>query len=219
MNRDYQVIDLRWVTSDTFVLRTERKDLKFEAGQLVSLGPRGLGVNREYSLYSSEKDPHLDFLIRKVQNGTVSLALSKLKKGDNVFILGPYSDFRLKNLATSRRPLWFVATGTGIAPFCSMVRSNADLNYRMIHGVRTLGERYDHEQYAPDRYIACISEDKISAGPGLYQGRVTEFLRTVELPENGMFYLCGNNKMITDAYRLLRDRGVSSDDIQSEVFF
>ncbi len=218
MKSDYAVTGIRWLTEETFVLSTERKDLKFDAGQLVSLGPRGMGVNREYSVYSGEKDSQLEFLVRKVRGGTVSVALAKLKPGDLVFVLGPYSDFRLKELASSKSPIWFIATGTGIAPFRSMVRSNPDLDFKVIHGVREPEERYDFADYPAARYQACISGKDAEKG-GAFRGRVTDYLRSAQLPKNGHFYLCGNNKMITDAYAILREAGVSSNNIHSEVFF
>ena len=218
MLRDYQVISIRHLTEDCFVLRTERKDLKFDAGQLVSLGPRGMGVNREYSIYSGEQAQHLEFLVRNITDGTVSKRLSRLETGDKVFILGPYSEFKIKHTVKSHRPHWLIATGTGIAPFHSIVQSYPQLNYRMIHGIRLASEKYDAQDYAPDSYLPCISKDR-QGDRVAFSGRVTHYLSEAPLPPKGVYYLCGNNHMITEAYKILISRGVSSDDIHSEVFF
>jgi ferredoxin-NADP reductase len=225
MQNDPQILLIRPLGQDCFVLRCTRGDLKFDAGQLVSLGPRGFGINREYSIYSGEKDDYLEFLIRRIRNGTVSKLLFDLKPHDKVFVLGPYSNFRIKNTLKSNRPHWLIATGTGIAPFHSMVRSYPELNYKIIHGVRTSEEMYDREDYSVGRYVACISGTKSHLRSGLagmesaFSGRVTSYLEQDSLPNNAIFYLCGNKNMINETFEILLSKGVSSDDIHSEVFF
>ena len=74
------------------------------------------GVNREYSTYSGEHEEHLDFLIKEVEGGLVSVQLKSLKPGDGVEIHGFYGNFRIKS-PDDGRSYCFVATGTGIAPF------------------------------------------------------------------------------------------------------
>lgn len=220
MLRDHHVIHVREITPNCFVLRIERNDLKFEAGQLVSLGPRGLGVNREYSIYSGEQDPYLEFLIRKVNDGTVSIALSKVTPQSKVFVLGPYSDFKIKNTLKNDRPHWLIASGTGIAPYHSMIKSNPNLNYRLIHGVRFKDERYDLNDYDQHRFVACLSQESKETLPtNAFSGRVTDYIKQAELPKDCVYYICGNNRMITEVYDILKDRSVSPDNIHSEVFF
>ncbi len=115
---------------------------------------------------------------------------------------------------TSRRYL-FIATGVGIAPFHGFVRSHPDLDYRLIHGVRFRRERYEHDHYAPGRYLSCLSRED----GGDFQGRVTAYLRQAELPPGVICYICGNSAMVWETFEILRERGVDGDRLFTEVFF
>ena len=72
MSNLYKVLEVEHLTPHTFRLRTERPAAPIRAGQCFSVGPKGLGVNREYSMYSGAEAPYLDFLIRGVERGVVS---------------------------------------------------------------------------------------------------------------------------------------------------
>ena len=208
----FTVQGLRWLNEQTFVLRVDRNDLAFRAGQCISLGVWGAGVNREYSLYSGEGDDYLEVIVRVVSNGTVTPALAALRPGDRVYVAGPYSDF-VRPPAPGR--LLLLATCTGIAPFHSFARTQPDLDFRLVHGVRTLADRHDHDRYPPERYISCVSRED----GGHFRGRVTDWVKQADLPADELVYLCGNRRMIEDAFDLLRERGVPADQIRSEVFF
>jgi ferredoxin-NADP reductase len=208
------VESLRWLDPTTFVLRMTRADFEFKAGQCLSLGLWNSGVNREYSLYSGEREPYLEVLIKQVRGGTVSGRLSQLKARDPVYVAGPYSDFVLPKQSAGRK-FAFIATGTGIAPFHSFVASKSDLDYTIIHGVREQAQCYDRQAYPADRYAACVSRERGAA----FHGRVTDYLRERPLSQGTHVYLCGNHAMIEDAFDLLRSQGVAADDIHAEVFF
>lgn len=210
----HKVLDVQLLTESAYRIRCERNDLRFDAGQCVNLGFPGAGVNREYSTYSSENDPHLDFLIKEVGGGLVSVQLKTLKPGDEVEIHGSYGDFRIKSPGDGR-PYRFIGTGTGIAPFRSFVLSYPDLDYTIVHGVRYANERYDRHDYAPDRYVSCVSGEN----GGDFHGRVTDYLKRHPVRTDEVCYLCGNRAMISEVYDLLRAQGVPSDNILSEVFF
>lgn len=209
------VQSIRWLDPTTFVLRIDRHDLAFRAGQCISLGVFGSGVNREYSVYSGEDAPYLELLVLLVQEGTVSPALARLQSGDPVYVAGPYSDFVLPKQIEPAQKLVFVATGTGIAPFHSFVVTRPDLDYTILHGVRSRDQRYEHEQYPANRYVACVSRERCD----LFHGRVTDYFRERPVASESQVYLCGNHKMIEDAFDLLRNQGVRPDNIHSEVFF
>jgi ferredoxin-NADP reductase len=208
------VQSLRWLDPSTFVLRIDRAGLQFKAGQCISLGLWEAGVNREYSVYSGEADPHLDVLVKLVQRGTVSQRLSQLQAREPVYVAGPYSDFVLPQQLAGQRFV-FIATGTGIAPFHAFVASRPELDYTIIHGVREHAQRYDRTGYAADRYVACVSRERSEA----FHGRVTDYLQERPLPAGAHVYLCGNHTMIEDVFELLRKQGVASDNIHAEVFF
>ncbi|NBO53722.1 MAG: hypothetical protein EBU84_03840, partial [Actinobacteria bacterium] len=76
-----RVIQKIWLSSKTYKLRTERTQSRIRAGQCFSVGTSDLGINREYSMYSGASDNHLDFLIRKIDDGIVSSRLAQCQEG------------------------------------------------------------------------------------------------------------------------------------------
>lgn len=210
----YSVLEVHQLTPQTYILRLERGSLAFKAGQCVNIGLPEAGVNREYSTYSGETDPYLDFLIKEVEHGIVSVALKAVKPGDQVQIHGAYGEFCLQDPNDGRRYV-FIGTGTGIAPFHSFIKTHPNLDYQIIHGIRYVDECYGIRDYDPTRYSSCVSR-----GPGgSFQGRVTDYLHQNPVEKESVCYLCGNRAMINRAYELLRAQGVSSDNLFAEVFF
>lgn len=202
------------ISPATWLLEFDREDLTFRAGQNVTLAPHGFGVNREYSIYSGENDPTLSFIIRTVEGGVVSSALTDLSPGDKAELEGPYGDFLSETPTVGMAPLLFVATGTGSAPFHSVISTYPELNYTLLHGIRTVKEQYHHAHYGGN-YISCISREN----GGSFNGRVTDYLLAFEPILDARCYLCGNRDMINDVYSILREKGISGDRIFSEVFF
>lgn len=211
-----KVLKVRSVAESTYVLTIDRNGFAFEPGQSVTLGVRGEPVNREYSIYSGANDKELEFIIREVKQGTLSPALRKMQPGSEVDLYGPYGKFTL-NLKELARPHYLIATGTGIAPFHSYVRTAKDeLNYTILHGVREVEECYEAGEYAPKRYIPCVSKN-----PGkFFHGRVTDYLNAQpNLNKEAYYYLCGNQQMIHEVYELLLRRNIPANHIFSEAFF
>ncbi|MCX7848320.1 MAG: hypothetical protein N2595_09870 [bacterium] len=128
---------------------------------------------------------------------------------------GPYGRFVIEDPTDRGRKYLFVATGVGIAPYHSFVRSYPGLDYVLVHGVRYCEERYDREAYEGGRYIACVSRED----GGDYRGRVTEYLREHRVDPGTICYLCGSNAMIAEAYDILRGQGVPGDNLFTEIFF
>jgi len=213
VNRKPKVIHVRDLTSACYVLRLERLGMAFRAGQSITLGVRRMKVNREYTIYSGEQDDYFEVLIREIKGGTVSPALRRCLPGEELECAGPYGSFVLEQPEDASRRYLFVATGTGIAPFHAMVRTHPHLNYRVVHGVRLLEERYDRGDYAD--YVACVSGEP----GGDFHGRVTEYLRRHPTDPQTICYLCGNGKMISEAYDILRAQGVPSNRLHVEAFF
>lgn len=201
-----KVLKIRNISKTAFVLRTERRGLNFVPGQCVNIGIPKMATNREYSIYSGVEDNYLEFLIKEVEGGVLSSEIRKLRPGSKLSIDGPYGLF---GVIDEKSKHVFVATGTGIAPFHSIVRSYPDLKYKIIHGVRDVSEQYDKKDYG-DNYIACVS----SLGK-----RVTDYLRETKINKSDLFYLCGNSQMINDVYDILIQKGVSGSNIHSESFF
>ena len=212
----YKVLNIRDLSPSTYILRLERKKLDFKPGQCFNLGLKGSGINREYSIYSGVDDSYLEFLIKEVKRGSVSPALRKVKSGDEVALHGPYGAFTISSDKAKKTLFTFIATGTGIAPFHSFVRTYPDLDYRIINGVRTAEERYEYNDYDRKRLTTCITRDDCWSG---FKGRVTDYLQQHYIDPTQIYFLCGNQGMIQKGYDLLRIKGVSGDQIFTEAFF
>ena len=102
---------------------------------------------REYSVYNSEKDDYLEILVREVLDGKVSLQLKQCKPGQLLQVNGPFGSFGLEPFDMFSRKLVFIASGTGISPFHSFVKSYPGINYILIHGVRYKNEAYERNDY------------------------------------------------------------------------
>ena len=209
------MIEFRDLSPSTYVLRLERNGFSFKPGQCVNLGLKGSGVNREYSTYSGMDEPFLEFLIKEVRGGTVSSALRKVDPGTDVELHGPYGSFVIEPGQIENSSFVFIGTGTGIAPFHSFVRSYPNLDYQIINGIRDTGEQHDTRDYDPARLVCCVSREKWNG----FNGRVTDYLKQMEIALDKVYYLCGNQGMIHDAYDVLRSAGVSGDQIFTEAFF
>jgi ferredoxin--NADP+ reductase/benzoate/toluate 1,2-dioxygenase reductase subunit len=210
----HTVLGRRDLTGSTFVLRFERRNLAFEPGQHLVIGPEGARDLREYSVYSGTADPWLEVLVKTIEGGEVSPLLARLRAGDRVRVEGPFGEFTLDRKKRAA-PLVLVATGTGISPFHSMVRSYPGLRYTLVHGVRRLEERYEHGDYPEGRLVSCVSGE---AG-GDVEGRVTAWLDGARLETGASYHLCGNCDMIYSMYDRLTRRGVGAARIAAEVYF
>jgi ferredoxin-NADP reductase len=211
-----KILAIRNLTESTYVLRLEKNDFEFKAGQYLILNVPGEYKSREYSIYSPEDAPYIDLLIKEVDEGEISKELKYLKIGMKVKITGPFGFFVLgDNESNKFDHFTFIATGTGIAPFHSIILSNPGLDYGVIHGVRHGYEAYDSGDYAEDRYILCTSREH---GEN-YFGRVTHYLKEKGIREGSIYFICGNSGMVKDVTKYLRLNGISSENIRTEVFF
>lgn len=211
----YSVQKIRYLTDSTFVLQLPKCRFKFQAGQHISLSIAGDYQSREYSIYSGENSANFELLVKEVDGGYFSPKLKHLKSGDNVEIHGPFGRFCLDEKKRTTHQHVFIASGTGIAPFHSMIKTYPELNYRIIHGVRFAEEAYDREEYENERYFLCTSRDS----SGDYKGRLTGYLQEAKFEKNSCFYLCGNSDMIFDAMEILKEKGFSREDVNVEVYF
>jgi ferredoxin--NADP+ reductase len=212
----YKVLSNRHLTQDTFVLRTERPNVKILAGQCFSLGTKELAINREYSMYSAADDPYVDFLIRKVPGGRVSSTLMDLVGGDDIEIGGPYGNFCLNPSSLGNSKYLFISTGTGIAPFHSYSLTFPNLKFELLHGIRFEEEMYDREDYPEGAYKPSISKPRSDA---TQMSRVTDALLNRDFDSSELIYLCGNRSMIIDCVSQLRNEGINGDSIFTETFF
>lgn len=203
------------LTPETFVLHFERNGFQFTPGQYVVLRDPGTGEGREYSIYSSVKEDRLSFLVREVEGGDFSRQLRRMKPGSEIEIEGPRGFFILDQQVIGGNPVLFIATGTGISPFRSFVKSYPDLNYKVLHGVHFKDEAYGRDAFKPYRYCLCTSREESQD----YFGRVTFYLKENPVDPQTICYLCGNSNMIEEVTGLLETCGVPPENIRSEVFF
>jgi ferredoxin--NADP+ reductase len=214
--------------------------LSFEPGQFVNLGlpPRrdtdlpgrdGL-IKRPYSIASGSGDPELEFFLRLVPDGALTPSLFRLVPGDPLWVEErAVGRFTLSSLPESPAPrerdLVAVSTGTGLAPFLSMLRSfDGQDQWRrlvLIHGVRLvadLGYRGELEARAargPDLVYLPLCSRAGAEWTGL-RGRVGDVLRAdvyrrlvgSELESaHCQVLLCGNPEMIVEVETDLLGRG------------
>ena len=208
-----ELVAFRDLSKSTYVLRIERAGMQFSPGQYITVGATDSVESREYSVYSGVDDPYLEVLIKEVSGGSVSRQLRRMSQGNLLSVEGPFGFFTIKP-EHFRGQLLFVASGTGIAPFHAMVRSNPELNYFLLHGIRDLEDCFESEAYSSDRYVPCVSQ-----GDGGFQGRVTDYLREHPVHPSTFCFLCGNSAMIFSAFDLLKKQGVRSENLFAEVYF
>lgn len=210
----FRVLERRDVGGDAFVLRMDRHALAFEPGQYLSVGRAGSIHMREYSIYSGTQEPHLEILVKRVQDGFVSRELGALEPGDGVAVDGPFGYFTIDEAVRGERFV-FIATGSGISPFHAFVRSYPNLDYRLLHGIRTLDERFEYDAYERSRITTCVTR----AEGGDFDGRVTAYLRAHPVDADARYYLCGNCDMIYEAFDILQEAGVPHGHLFAEVYF
>jgi ferredoxin/flavodoxin---NADP+ reductase len=211
----HEITQIRFLTETTFVVRMNREGIKFRAGQRIIVGLKGEQDQRDYSIYSGENDDYLEILVREVLEGTVSPQLIHCRTGQILDVNGPFGSFFPDPEEMFSRRYVFIASGTGISPFHSIVRSHPRIDYMLFHGVRYINEAYERDHYDPARYVLCTSQESYRG----QQGRVTSFLSRFPVKKEMLFFLCGNGDMIYDVRHSLADRGIPPGNIITEIYF
>lgn len=211
----FSVSEIRDLCDATYVVRFSRRDVTFRPGQHLVVGVLGMSDAREYSVYSGKDEEFLEILVREVENGVVSRKLRRLNPGNTLEVNGPYGFFLSNAQTPENKKLLFIASGTGIAPFHSFVKTYPDSDYTILHGIRTIEEAYERDVYKKDRYIACTSRDK----NGQFHGRLTSYLKNLDIDKETMVYLCGNSDMVFESIDILQEKGLSNSHIFTEVYF
>lgn len=203
------------LTPETFIIRLDRKDFKFEPGQYVIIRIPDQNKGREYSIYSGINDDYLDFLVREIPEGEFSRYLRHLLPGSELDVEGPKGYFILDEKTKQGHKAMLIATGTGISPFHSYVRSYPGLNFSVLHGVHFADEAYGRESFNTDKYLLCTSR----SDSGDYFGRITFYLKETKIDTDTICYLCGNSDMIDEVTTILEKQGLPPENIRTEVFF
>lgn len=210
----HKIIEIRDLTSTVYVVRIERNAFQFVPGQVICVGVQG-DDDRPYSIYSGVNDDYIEILVKEVKKGNISKKLRQFKKAMTVTVRKPSGSFCIdEGLLNEQKPLVFVSTGTGIAPFHSYVKSYEQLNYKLIHGVRFAEEAYESTHYAHGAYTLCTTVDE-----GDFSGRVTDYLRQAVLDSNANYFLCGSYDMIDEVVDILVSKGIINLQIKTEGYF
>jgi len=210
-----RLVSRNLITEKTLELRLRRPaDFTFSPGQRIRIiHERG---ERDYSPISSPRDPHLALLVGVVEGGVLSPVLAAAEIGMSFLFTGPHGYFVW---LPSPRPAIFVATGTGVAPFISMARAGAK-GFTLIHGVKRMEELYERPllQEAAAAYVPCLSMAAPGVEAGVFEGRVTHYLRSRLNPGVYDFYLSGRNDMIREV-TLIADERFPGSSVYAEAFY
>ncbi len=190
------------------------RDFDFLAGQVIGISTEEEGPRRLYSICSGEQQKEIRILYNIIDEGYLTPRLSDLTEGDNIWITGPRGDFLY-----DPAPVVWIATGTGIAPFYSMLRSGKFENKVLVHGERYLEKFYFFHEFSSqlgENYTRCCTGESAA---GVFSGRVTDYLSEISLPAGYKYYLCGRAEMVVETRDLLINKGVPFGDIISEIYF
>lgn len=212
-----RVAGLHRYSPAVFELQLERDGLPFVPGDCMALFGADGRVSRPYSIASGTQEPLLRFLIRRMAGGEVSDYLGGLTVGQAVRVSAPFGWFRPGALA-GQRPFVFLATGTGVAPFRSFLRSAPEVRpAAFLYGVRYAADLVDAEWLRAHGGVRCaVSRED---APGCFRGRITGLLDQLPLDDGHDYYLCGLDTMIDEVTAWLEDRGLPIDRIHRECFF
>lgn len=213
---------------------TRDAGFRFRAGQFARLGvhkPSGSIAWRAYSVVSAPHDDYLEFFSIVVPGGEFTSELSRLKVGDELLVDRQANGFLTLDRFPDGRDLWLIGTGTGLAPFLSILqdlevwerfenivlvysaRNRQELAYQQLiaelpqrEWLEGAGEKF--------RYLPVVTREEV---PGALRARVTELIENGELeraaglpldPALSRIMLCGNPQMIEDTRQVLKGRGM-----------
>lgn len=202
------------IAPGAFVLAFDRK-FEFLPGQVIGLSHDPELEPRLYSIASSNTNPQIHILYTVKPMGSLTPDLAKLKPGDTVYYTLPFGKF----LCDDKPAVW-IATGTGIAPFASMLFSGLWVNKTLIYG-NTYPERLFFHRQIQERmkqnYFPCTTRVKQE---GMFFGRVSDFISTNDTLDVSIpYYLCGSAEMVVSMRDLLIEKGVNYENVIAEIFF
>lgn len=223
-----------WAPS-LFSFRTTRNDAyKFVPGQFARLGvkkPDDKIVWRAYSIVSANYDEYLEFYSIVVPDGEFTSELSKLAVDDELYVDKTSYGFLTADRFENGRDLWMLSTGTGLAPFISILYDMEPWeqydNLILVHGARhadelayqeTIKSFATHEYFGEFahklKYIQCTTREEVEGG---LHGRITTLIENGVLEkaagltlnaDDSRVMICGNPEMVEDTRKILLERGL-----------
>jgi len=214
-----RVVENRHWTENLFSLRVEAPRLSFEAGQFVRIAVEEK-VARAFSFVNPPQDPVLEFYGVVVPQGPLSPRLAQLEPGDRLQVASNPAGFLVLSELPDAETLWLLSTGTGIAPFISMLRTEAPWkrfrNVVLVHAVRHANELVYQELIASTKvkYVTLVSRQMHQTSlsgripAALADGRLESAAGLALKAENSQVMLCGNPDMLKDTQAALAARGL-----------
>ena len=228
------VLSVHHWTDKLFTFTTTRDPaLRFSNGHFTMIG---LKVNekpllRAYSIVSANYEEHLEFLSIKVPDGPLTSRLQHIKVGDSIIVgKKPTGTLLIDYLLPGKR-LYLLSTGTGLAPFMSVIRDPATYEafeqVILVHGVRQADELAYHDlvlDHLPKHeFLGEMIQKQLLYYPTVTResyrnmGRVTDLMETgkmfedLKLPNldvaNDRVMICGSPHMLKDLKHMLETRG------------
>jgi ferredoxin--NADP+ reductase len=232
--RSETVLSVHHWTNELFSFRTSRdQGFRFASGQFTMIGIEieGKPLVRAYSIASAHYDDELEFFSIKVPGGKLTSRLKNLLPGDPVLVGAKATGTLLLDSLTPGRNLYLLATGTGLAPFLSLVR-DPEVYERfkkvvLVHGcryVRDLAYRSKlGDEWPADEVLGELVRDKFIYYPTVtreafrHRGRISHLIENGTLahdiglpplsPETDRFMLCGSVRMLADLRAILERAG------------
>lgn len=223
------VLDTWHYTDQLFRFSTTRpRSFRFRSGEFAMLGLHGddgRPILRAYSIASPNWSDELEFFSIKVPGGPLTSRLAKVRPGDEIVLKAKPTGTLVMDALLPGRTLWLVATGTGIAPFASIVRDPETYErfdeVVLTHTCRTADElAYGYDlvrdieddpivsEFVDGRLTHVTSVTREAPGAGMLSGRITDlaasgalFEATGRAPwraDSDRVMICGSTAMIAD---------------------
>ena len=223
-----KVIEQRRWNERLLSLQVEAAPIEFEAGQFTKLAlpEDGAMLARAYSFVNAPREPHHEFYYNIVPDGPLSVRLARLEAGDAIWLAPRAAGFLVLSEVPDAENLWLLATGTGIAPFLSILRSDTVWTRYprvvLVEGVRHASELAYREEIArvkrehEGRFDGVVFVSREQA-PGALAGRIPQAILDGRLEAaagvplsapGSQVMICGNPDMVTDTVAALAQRGM-----------
>jgi len=202
------------------------KNFDFTAGQFVQffIETPEEELKRSYSICSTPEEEHLSLCITLVEGGKGSNYFKNLEEGDTLKFTEAKGHFLAKE--TDSKQI-FIATGAGIAPIYSMMKSLLKRKYPheifLLFGVRSEENLFWQEKleelkenYSNFNFLTTLSQAQSDNWDG-EKGRVTAHIENY-FDKNANFFLCGSAAMITETRKMIIDLGADAKSIHFEMF-